>query len=238
MTLPLAESLAGTEAAAWSISCDDRWLVVALPALHVTASWALVGGGVRHADRIAWHRVEEHELRPPADARALLRERLHQRRLAQAVGLMTSRNLTRYRDVTRGDAEVNARCIATVGLGNALRIGDPPGPAGRIGTINLLCCVSVPLSENGLLETLSLAAEARTAAILRAGISSRRTGLPATGTGTDCIVVAAPVGRPARAYAGKHTRIGHAVGAAVEAAVVQGAQDWQAEQAAHQEPVS
>ncbi len=230
MTLPLAESTARTAPAEWTISCEDRWLVVSLRASHVAASWALVGGGIRHAETIAWHRVDERELRPPMDARSLLRRRLAQRRMPGAVGLMTSRRLSAYRDVRCGDTEVNARCIATVGLGNALRIGDPAGPDGRIGTINLLCRVSVPLTPNGLLETLSLAAEARTAAMLLSGVSSRRTGLPATGTGTDCIVVAAPVGRPLHDYAGKHTRVGHAVGAAVEAAVRQGAQHWLAEQ--------
>lgn len=230
MRLSQAAPLLPAAPAEWAISCDDRWLVVSLPAAHLTASWALVGGGIRVARHIAWHRVEELELRPPVNAHALLRRRLEQRGIPQAVGLMTSRNLSRYRDVTRGDSEVSARCIATVGLGNALRIGDPPGPSGRIGTINLLCRVSVPLSPDGLLETLSLATEARTAAILRAGIPSRRTGLPATGTGTDCIVVCAPVERAAQDYAGKHTRVGHAAGAAVEEAVWQGAQQWLAEQ--------
>lgn len=230
MTDPLAASTAQAAAAEWTISCDERWLVVSLRASHVTASWALVGGGIRHAETIAWHRVDECELLPPIDARSLLRRRLSQRGMARAVGLMTGCRLSGYRDVRRGDGEVNARCIATVGLDNALRIGDPAGPAGRIGTINLMCRVSVPLTRNGLLETLSLAAEARTAAMLQSGVASRRTGLAATGTGTDCIVVAAPEGRPLHDYAGKHTRVGHAVGAAVEEAVRQGALRWLAEQ--------
>ena len=102
------------------------------------------------------------------------------------------------------------------GLGNALRAGDPPGP-GRVGTINLLCRSSAPLTAEAQLEALALAAEARTLAVREAGVPSTRTGLPASGTGTDCIVIASPRGRAPGGvpYAGKHTAIGHAIGAAV-----------------------
>ena len=67
------------------------------------------------------------------------------------------------------------------------------------------------------LEALALAAEARTLAVREAGIASTRTGLPASGTGTDCIVIAAPDAPhdQCAAYAGKHTALGHVIGAAV-----------------------
>ena len=74
---------------------------------------------------------------------------------------MTSRDLRPYVDLERTYREVSCRCIATVGLGNALRAGDPPGPDGRIGTINVLCRVSVGLTDEGLLEAIALASEAR-----------------------------------------------------------------------------
>jgi adenosylcobinamide amidohydrolase len=47
---------------------------------------------------------------------------------------------------------------------------------------------------------------------------------PATGTGTDCIAVAAPAG--SCTYAGLHTDIGEAVGTAVYRATLAGARDW------------
>ncbi len=123
-----------------------------------------------------------------------------------------------------------ARCVATVGLGNALRAGDPAGIAGRIGTINLLVHVDVPLTAVGLLEACAIATEAKTAAVHEAGIVSRRSGRPATGTGTDCTVVTcATVGVPL-AYAGKHTRVGALVGAAVEKAIASGVERWLSEQ--------
>jgi adenosylcobinamide amidohydrolase len=89
--------------------------------------------------------------------------------------------------------------------------------------------VSGALTEGALVEALAIAAEARTLAILEASLPSRVSGLPATGTGTDCIVVsAAHEGEPA-AYAGKHTVVGHLVGLAVTEAVRRGVEAWKAE---------
>ena len=55
-------------------------------------------------------------------------------------------------------------------------------------------------------------------------------GRPATGTGTDCIVVAAPVtvmeSRGRGCFAGKHTAIGAAIGSAVSGAVARGVARW------------
>ena len=217
-----------------TLTQDACWLVASFAVPHRTASWALAGGGISQALRVAWHCVSEEELRPPVDAAALMRRRLSERGLSAAVGMMTSRRLDTFRDESERHGAVSARCVATVGLGNALRIGDPPGPSGRIGTINLLCRVSAPLSDRGLLEALSLATEARTAAVLGAGIPSRRTGHPATGTGTDCIVIAAPLEGYAQDYAGKHTALGHVIGAAVERAVSLAAADWVCELEARQ----
>ena len=202
-----------------------RWLVVDLGGPHEVLSWAVVGGGRRRARAVAWREVREEELRPPVDPERLLRDGLAELRVPDAVGLLTSRLLDAHVEVERAAAGLRARCVATVGLGNALRVGDPPGPGRRAGTINLLCQLSAPLSENALLEVLSLAVEARTLAVLEADVPSRRTGLPATGTGTDCVVVAAPAG-PGLRYAGMHTAAGHLVGAAVHAAVAGAAAAW------------
>lgn len=217
------------------LSSHDRFLVARLPGPHDVLSWAVVGGGRRQAETVAWHRVFNRELGPDTDPRALLRERLRDAGIPDAVGLLTSASLEAYTDVERECDGFSARCLATVGLGNALRAGDPPGggstiaAAAKVGTINLLVRVSAPLAEEALAEALALAAEARTLAVLEAGVRSLRSGLPATGTGTDCVVVAAPpagAGREPLAYAGKHTAVGHLVGAAVEEAVRTGIRAW------------
>lgn len=220
-----------TSAICTSPALDGRVLVVRLDAPHAVLSWAIVNGGRRSATEVAWHEVRDDELRPPVDPARLLRQRLTEAGVPRAVGLLTSRALDRHVVAERAASGVAARCVATVGLGNALRAGDPPGAAARIGTINLLCQVSTPLSEEALVEALSIAAEARTLAVLEARVASRRSGLAATGTGTDCIVIAAPErgGGATLGYAGKHTALGHVVGAAVYEAVARGAAEWIAE---------
>jgi adenosylcobinamide amidohydrolase len=204
---------------------DRSWLIARFATEHHTASWAIAGGGLARAHAVAWHRIGDAELPLEVDAAALLRERMAAAGLAGAVGLMTSCRLDRYVDTTVRCGALAARCIATVGLGNALRAGDPPGP-GSVGTINLLCRVDTPLSPEAQLEALALATEARALAVREALVPSTRTGLPASGTGTDCIVIAAPIGDAAAAYAGKHTEVGYAVGAAVFEATREGVERW------------
>lgn len=211
------------------VSHRGRWLIVEFADPQVVLSWAIVGGGRQRTRTVAWYQVDERELRPPVDPRRFLRRRLEEGGIGKAVGLLTSRSLDSYVDVQRTYGAWSARCIATVGLGNALRVGDPPGPAGRIGTVNLLCSFSGALSENALVEALAVAAEARTATILQACVPSRVSGLLATGTGTDCIVVSAAGEGAAMEYAGKHTVVGHLIGASVTEAVRRGVDVWKAE---------
>lgn len=213
----------------FELSRGERSLLVRFATLQRMCSWAIVNGGFVETQAVGWIEVGHSELRPPVDARSLLRTRLKQAGAAGAVGLLTSRDVTTFADAAAHDGDMRARCIATVGLGNALRAGDPPGPSARIGTINLLCHVDVGLTDEALLEAMSIATEARTVSILEAAVPSARSGLSASGTGTDCIVMAAPVAGCRQRYAGKHTRIGHVVGAAVAEAVRQGATRWTTE---------
>ncbi len=204
------------------------WLVVRFPSAHAVASWAIAGGGLGEASAVAWRQVSEHELRPPVDPARWLRGQLREVGLTGAVGLLTSRDLDAWVEAHAEAGRVHAHCVATVGLGNALRVGDPPGPFARIGTINVLCSVDKPLRTEALVEAIAIATEAKTAAVLEQRVASRRTGLRATGTGTDCVVIASPRGRRCAPYAGKHTEVGAAIGAAVRDAVDQGARAWKA----------
>ena len=51
-------------------------------------------------------------------------------------------------------------------------------------------------------------------------------GIDATGTGTDCIVIAHPGGLGAEHYCGKHTDLGHLIGKHVREAVRKGVEEW------------
>lgn len=205
------------------------WLMVNFPEPQQTLSWAVVGGGFTRVDTVAWLEVRNQELSLAVNPREFLLARLKNQGLENAVGLLTSRNLDAYTDVEKSYGAVSARCVATVGLSNALRAGDRPSLLSGVGTINILCRVSQTLSAEAMLETMALAVEARTSAVLSSGIPSSATGLPATGTGTDCVVIASPEGNPPVLYAGKHTAVGYAVGAAVFEAVKEGSERWKRE---------
>jgi len=153
------------------------------------------------------------------DPKEFLKRRLAEASIPKAVGLLTSADLDLYADVEKTREGVTVRSIATVGLANALRVGDFPRLPEPVGTINLLCQLSQPLSKEAFWEALSLATEARTAAVLDSGVLGVATGRPATGTGTDCIVIVAPVSGEALDYVGKHTLPGHLIGSSVLEAV-------------------
>jgi adenosylcobinamide amidohydrolase len=188
-------------------------------------SWALMGGGARYADSVVWVEVRDRELDLTTDAAALLAERLAAAQQLHAVGLLTSAPLA---EVVQREFVVDGLqggCVATVGLSNALRAGDPASPLVN-STINALVWVDRPLSRLALIEALALASEARTAAMLERPVPSTVSGEPATGTGTDCLVVACPNARRRLPYAGKHTQVGQVVGSAVLATLRAGITSW------------
>lgn len=206
---------------------DARLLCARLGSLHRVLSHAVLRPGLVEAEHVVWCQVRDDELAPPVDPGRYLSTRLAEAHLPDAVGLLTGADLGDFVDVTRAGAGLEVRVVATVGLDNARRAGDdwdvaPP----EVGTINVLVRASRPLCDGALVEMLAMAAEARAMAVLEGGVVSRRSGRPATGTGTDCTVVAAPCGAAVTSYAGKHTALGHLVGRAVAEAVGRGVAVW------------
>jgi adenosylcobinamide amidohydrolase len=211
------------------VRLDPPWLTARLPAPMRALSWAPHRPGFVATDRVIWREVRDADLTEAFDALGWLAGALQARGEGDAVGLLTSRDLSRFRLETARLGRIRATCLATVGLTNAERIGQRRhvSTTGH-GTINLLAVTDAPLSDTGLVELLSIATEARTAAVMEHGPDLP--GGRATGTGTDCIVVAAPPGDAP--FAGLHTEVGEAVGAAVHRAVSAGVRDWMAEQRA------
>jgi len=211
---------------------EGRTLVARFARWQRFSSWAIVGGGFRRGREVAWCQVTDSELSPDVDATRFLAGRLASAAVPDAVGLLTSSDLSRYVVRSAAAGGIAARCVATVGLGNRLRAGDAPAPARSVGTINLLCALSRPLSENAMLEATALCAEARAVAVIESGARSLRSELPASGTGTDCQVIAAPdEGETGEtlAFVGKHTEAGHLIGQVVLSAVTAGVEAWLAE---------
>jgi adenosylcobinamide amidohydrolase len=150
---------------------------------------------------------------------------MEQAGLSDAVALMTSRNIHRHHLTQAAADDAIATCLATVGLSNSERVGQRLSEPVRLpSTINTLIHVSKPLSEAAFLEAMSIATQARTTAVLDAGV--RRGGVAVTGTGTDCVVIAAPSGGDEAEFAGLHTAIGEAIGASTYQAVASGIETW------------
>lgn len=208
---------------------EHRTLVARFVRAQSFLSWAIVGGGSARGREVAWCQVKDGELTPELDAAGLLSERLAAAGASDAVGLLTSSDVGRHVQHTASYEGLEARCVVTVGLGNRLRAGDSPGPPRPVGTINVLCAISRALSERAMIEATALCAEARTVALVESGALSLRSGLAASGTGTDCQVMAAPEEGEPLAFVGKHTYAGHLIGQVVLAAVRTGARAWLAE---------
>ncbi len=210
-----------------AIECDPPFLIVRLPTDCMTLGWSLSRPGFAEASTIAWLEVRNADLTPDIDPLALLRLRLETRGLGEAVAFMTSRNVRRHHVAERNVDGVAACCVATVGLANGEAVGARRMVEAFPGTINTLVHVSRPLSQGAFVEAVSIAAQARTSAILDTG--HLRNGPRITGTGTDCIVVAAPRGAGEESCAGLHTAIGEAIGSSVYDAVRAGAERWSAD---------
>lgn len=213
------------------IDCFDRWMVARFPQPQRCLSWAIVNGGEVLSDAVAWRFLAKDEAtQMGGDPQSWLRSCLEEAGLGSAVGLVTSRRLHSHVESSYG----HCRCLATVGLSNALAAGDQPYlPAkatAQIDTINLLCWIQAPLTIEASLEALALASEARAAAMLEARIPSRMSGRSSTGTGTDCFVIAHPREGQRLSYCGKHTPLGHQIATAVMEVVERGATQWLAEQ--------
>ena len=213
---------------AFSVSCASPFLVAEFATPQTMLSWSLTRPGFVTARSVAWLHVRNDDLPLDVDPIHLLETKMAAAGHADAVHLMTSRDVRHHHLAYASSGTVKAGCLATVGLGNAARVGAAPIAGTTLGTVNLLAHVDRALSPAALIEAVSIATEARTAAII--DLDLRLDGKPVTGTGTDCIVVAAPCGGEAERFAGLHTDIGTAVGHAVYAAVREGGEAWIDEQ--------
>lgn len=206
-----------------AISLDPPWLEFDLGEDMQVLSWALNRPGFVQANRILWREVRNADLPIGLDVDAWLSSELESRNASEAVTFLTSRPLRHYTQSVKTTEIATAHAIATVGFSNAERVGHRVDRSRETwGTINVAVRLNMGLTQAALLEAMSITVQARTAAVMDVGyrISS---GL-ATGTGTDCVAVAAPLGK--ERYAGLHTAVGEAVGGAVYDAVLEGAVTW------------
>lgn len=220
---------AGTAwAAPWRWRVAAQTLQIELSGAFDVLSWAPLGGGIGRARAIFNHQIRA------GDRSATQTPRAYLARLVRSLGydshgaaaMMTGASVARaaHAAVRRVPYLVEAWCSA--GCSNALRAGDRASADEIVpGTINLVVLANLPMTRPALLEALQIATEARVVAMQGARVRSTRSGLPATGTGTDCILVGAPAApggsiAPLK-YCGKHTRMGELIGRAVTRACAQ-----------------
>jgi len=207
----------------WQWYLRSRTLVIELPARYRILGWAPMGGGLRRATIILNHQIALNDRAAVESPRACLARLARSLgfRPADTVAMMTGANVGRGACVTMRRRELAVSAWCSAGCSNALRVGDRATAFPQeTGTINIALAINRPVTAAVLAEALQLAVEARVLAVQQAFLMSVRSGLSATGTGTDCIVVAAPdqlvnerdgiIG-----YSGKHTVLGELIGRAV-----------------------
>lgn len=201
----------------------DPWLIADLDAPRRVLSWTLNRPGFATAQRIVFREVRNRDLPAGMDAKDWLDTELSAADLADAPTLLTSRTISTYQLHHATSGNVSVSCLATAGLSNAERIGHRQCFEGaNWGTINMAVECSAPLTEAAQIEALTIVAQARTAAVMDAEFILPQG--PATGTGTDCIAIAAPSGNVG--FAGLHTDIGEALGRASYDAVTAAVAEW------------
>ncbi|MEQ8899377.1 MAG: adenosylcobinamide amidohydrolase [Roseovarius sp.] len=206
-----------------AVTLDRPWLEFDLGQEMQVLSWAVHRPGLVQARRILWREVRNADLPEELDVETWLEGELAARGASDAVTFLTSRDIRHFTRATATAGATEAQAVATVGLSNAERVGHRIDRAGQEwGTINVALRLNRGLTEPALLEAMSIAVQARTAAVMEADmpLGPGR----ATGTGTDCVAIAAYPGD--QRYAGLHTEIGEATGRAVHTAVLEGARHW------------
>lgn len=218
-----------------TITLSQPWLTWDFCADHHIFGWPLNMPGFAVARRVVWRQLHNADLPPERDVRQFLADELAAFGAFDAPCFLTSRRIDTFEHRTFRAGSAFAECLVTVGLSNAERVGARVDRSGRdwnrdlganFGTINIAARVDRGLTDAGLIEALAIIVQARTAAVIDAG-HRLPTGM-ATGTGTDCALVAAPCLATKEDYAGLHTDIGAALGGAVYTAILDASRAWQA----------
>lgn len=240
-------------AALFDVTFRRPLLIADFDAPQRMVSWSLNRPGFVTARQVAWLEVRNTDLTADMDPLVWFRDRLEAEGLAEAVGLITSRNVTHHHLAVRQVEGITAASLVTLGLNNGECVGSrfsaaeaarilggntPQGPhqgSRPLGTVNILCAVNAPLTDAALLEASSIVVQARTRAILEVDFHRPGNDSAISGTGTDCVVMTAPVAEPdaRQPYAGLHTPTGEAIGAATLVAVREAAAVWLADPGRH-----
>jgi len=190
-------------------------LVVRLESVHRSLSSAVLGGGLSSIR--TWFNLQVDASHDCDDPVADLRKACIG--LADpVVGMLTAAKVDRFTTAAQRSAHV----VTTVGLKRPITAAAPlPPNVDPVGTINLLAVVDVDLTDEGLVNALQTAVEAKAQALASAGVAALNSDGFATGTATDSICVVCPRGETVK-YCGPATPHGHDLAQAVYRAVLAG----------------
>ena len=203
----------------------DREAVVVTSATPLSVvSSAAVGGGFGRARAIVnLHVPKNHPCDDPAGDLARF---CRARGIPEPyVGLLTSAWTEKAAMATETSNGITALAVATVGLGNPVEAGRSPAAAWRPSTINTIVVLDADTAPEAMVNAVMTATEAKTLALVGAGIKSPE-GALASGTSTDAVVIAA-TGRGARhRFGGPVSDLGWVVARTVRSALDDGIRRW------------
>ncbi len=135
--------------------------------------------------------------------------------------LFTGANMDHLSVRKKAHRDMTVYALVTAGVrSNALRMAEDVGRFYEPGTINIILLTNMQLTRRAINRAIITATEAKTAALWDMDIRSAYTPLtnPATGTGTDNVIVVEGAG-PRIDKTGGHTKIGELIARAVYAGV-------------------
>jgi adenosylcobinamide hydrolase len=204
----------------WEIRGDT--LIVVSNRILTVLSTSVLGGGYSQTRCIINHHVEKpfcHNSpgqylkdvirRPGFDPEA-------------TVGLMTAADLDNLAVKNEGSGDHQVCAVVTGGISNAASAGETAAALDSgAGTINIILLIGGVLKKSAMAGAIITTTEAKTAALLELGVKSQGGDLPATGTTTDAVVVAATAEGREYEFSGTGTVLGGLIGRAVKAAVIE-----------------
>jgi len=196
------------------LSLRDDCLITYFSEAKNILSWAPFNGGLIKSNYILnW----QNSSFAPDELSTLFKEKIKRLGISpHSVGMLTSAKIKNYQKLKSEIGRYEVYVIATVGLDNTRTVGDVADVGlenGEMysGTINLIVACNALPDLQGLVEAVQVATMAKAKALIDMGVTSKKSSNLATGTGTDCIAIAAS-GQLQENYCGMHTALGQLIG--------------------------
>ena len=203
----------------------SEYIYISFSTEHPVISSAVFNGGDCLASNILIMKVagnSEDEKKVCVNPEISLGQYCQQLKLTgTTVGMMTSTSMDSFRRITRSLQGVKVTAMVTAGVSNSRCAGDRAdwrafrADGNPTGTINIIIVTTATMSRAAMVESVMLAAEAKTVAMRKLGVRSPVSGMIATGTGTDAIAVVNGAGPESVRYCGKHVIFGEMLASAV-----------------------